>query len=40
MTFLEWSRHNGFVLGPDGHPLEDAHSAAAQYIQRTVPLLH
>jgi len=40
MTFLEWSRHNGFVLGPDGHPLEDAHSAAAKYIQRTVPLLH
>ena len=40
MTFLEWSKHNKFSFGPNGHPLEDAHSAAAQYIQRTVPLLH
>jgi len=40
MTFLEWSHINDFKCGPNGHPLEDAHSAAAQYIQRTVPLLH
>ena len=39
-SFLDWSRHSGFECGPCGHPLEDAHSAAAEYIQRTVPLLH
>jgi len=38
MTFLEWSRHNGFVLGPDGHPLEDAHIAAAKYMQQRITL--
>jgi len=40
MSFLDWAKHNNYQLGPNGHPLEDAHSAAAQYIQRTVPLLH
>jgi len=39
-SFLDWSRHSGFQCGPNGHPLEAAHAAAAKYIQRTVPLLH
>jgi hypothetical protein len=40
MSFLDWAKHNNYQFGPNGHPLEDAHSAAAKYIQRTVPLLH
>ena len=32
MNFLEWSKHNSFELGPNGHPLEHAHSKAANYI--------
>ena len=32
MSFLEWSKHNSFELGPNGHPLEKAHSEAANYI--------
>jgi len=32
MSFLEWSKHNSFELGPGGHPLEQAHSEAASYI--------
>ena len=32
MSFLEWSKHKGFELGPKGHPLEQAHSEAASYI--------
>ena len=39
-SFLDWSRQSGFQCGPNGHPLEAAHAAAAKYIQRTVPLLH
>lgn len=31
-TFLEWSHSNNFKCGPGGHPLEDAHAAAADYI--------
>ena len=31
-TFLEWSKHKSFELGPGGHPLEQAHSEAASYI--------
>ena len=31
-TFLEWSHSNNFKCGPNGHPLEDAHAAAADYI--------
>ena len=31
-TFLEWSHFNNFKCGPNGHPLEDAHAAAADYI--------
>lgn len=38
MSFLEWSRHNGFALGPNGHPLEDAHIAAAKYMQQRITL--
>ena len=32
ISFLEWSKHNSFELGPNGHPLEHAHSKAANYI--------
>ena len=32
MNFLEWSKHNSFELGPNGHPLEKAHAEAAKYI--------
>ena len=32
MSFLEWSKHNSFELGPNGHPLEKAHAEAANYI--------
>ena len=31
-TFLEWSKHKNFPIGPDGHPLEKAHAEAAKYI--------
>ena len=29
--FYTWSVEKKFSLGPDGHPLEDAHAAAAEY---------
>jgi hypothetical protein len=32
MTFLEWTKINGWKVGPNGHPLEDAHTAAAEYM--------
>jgi hypothetical protein len=32
MSFLEWSKHKNFELGPNGHPLEQAHLEAANYI--------
>ena len=32
LTFLDWTRCNGFEIGPHGHPLEKAHTAAANYI--------
>ena len=32
MTFLEWSHSHNFKCGPDGHPLEEAHTAAAEYM--------
>ena len=32
LTFLDWTRYNGFEIGPHGHPLEKAHTAAANYI--------
>jgi hypothetical protein len=31
LNFLDWSRKNNFSIGPDGHPLEQAHAAAAAY---------
>ena len=36
MSFLEWSKHNDFELGPNGHPLEKAHAEAAKYINTNV----
>jgi len=32
LTFLEWTKINGWKCGPNGHPLEDAHIAAAEYM--------
>ena len=32
MTFLDWSRKNGYPETEQGHPLEEAHAAAADYI--------
>jgi hypothetical protein len=31
-TFLDWSRHHGFAESATWHPLEEAHSAAADYM--------
>jgi hypothetical protein len=31
-SFLEWSKANGYPIGPGGHPLEAAHLAASDYI--------
>ena len=36
MSFLEWSKHEGFELGPNGHPLEKAHIEAAKYINTVI----
>jgi hypothetical protein len=35
-TFLDWSRSNGYPIGPGGHPLESAHTAAADYMIKVV----
>ena len=35
-SFLEWSKKNSFKLGPNGHPLEEAHAEAAKYINTHV----
>ena len=32
MNFLDWSRHHGYKISPQNHPLEDAHQAAAEYL--------
>jgi len=32
LTFLNWSRHHGFAESATWHPLEEAHSAAADYM--------
>jgi len=32
MSFLEWSRSNGYSESKTWHPLEEAHAAAAEYI--------
>jgi hypothetical protein len=31
-SFLEWTKDNGYPIGPGGHPLEAAHQAAGDYI--------
>jgi hypothetical protein len=31
-NFLEWAKTNGHPIGPGGHPLEEAHKAAADYM--------
>lgn len=31
-NFLDWSKSNGFDIGPNGHPLEAAHAAAAELL--------
>jgi hypothetical protein len=31
-NFLEWAKTNGYPIGPGGHPLEEAHKAAGNYI--------
>ena len=37
MNFLDWSRHHGFDISQDHHPLDDAHNAAFCYI---MPEIH
>ena len=32
LNFVDWSKQNNFALGSRGHPLEDAHYAAAEYL--------
>lgn len=32
LTFLDWSRQQGFAISPTWHPLEEAHRAAADYV--------
>jgi len=31
-SFLEWTKSNGYPIGPGGHPLEAAHLAAGDYM--------
>ena len=31
-NFLDWTKTNGYPIGPGGHPLEEAHRAGAYYI--------
>jgi hypothetical protein len=31
-NFLEWTKRNGHLIGPGGHPLEAAHLAAGDYM--------
>jgi hypothetical protein len=37
-TFLEWSQHHNFSIGPGMHPLENAHQAAADYMAKKITL--
>lgn len=32
LTFLDWSRQNGYPIGPGGHPIEAAHLAAVDHM--------
>jgi hypothetical protein len=34
-TFLVWSQDQGYKISGDGHPLETAHAAAAQYMSQS-----
>lgn len=34
MGFTEWAKHNTFDIGKDGHPLEESHSEAFDYIKK------
>ena len=36
MSFLEWSKHKQYPIGPNGHPLEKAHAEAAKYINTII----
>jgi hypothetical protein len=36
MSFLEWSKHKQYPIGPNGHPLEKAHIEAAKYINTVI----
>ncbi len=35
-TFFDWSKQKDFLISPDMHPLESAHSAAADYMIKIV----
>lgn len=35
-NFLDYSRHHGFAISPTGHPLEQAHAAAAELMSPTI----
>jgi len=32
MNFLDWSKHHGYGISPQNHPLEEAHRSAADYM--------
>lgn len=36
MNFLKWSDSNGYASGPYGHPLEQAHKSAADFLAPTI----
>lgn len=41
MNFLDWSRRQAFAVSPSWHPLEQAHAAAAKFMQPTIDaILH
>jgi len=37
-SFLEWAKDNEYSIGPGGHPLEQAHRAAADYMIKVYPV--
>ena len=40
-NFVDWSRHRGFKISPTGHPLEEAHAAAADLMAPSIDaILH
>jgi hypothetical protein len=34
LGFVDWSNRNGFPIGADGHPLDEAHQAAFEYLKK------